>query len=607
MSETERPLMVMDVADWDQRKGAAGDALSPQRERWAEQVNWQLLSFHKGRIVKRMDSGLMMEFADARSCLQAAFSLNQLTASETQHPDDSNRPQLRVGAHLAHYTQARDEATGRDVKLTTALAALAKPGEVLVTAELRDRLSDGLDADFEDLGERRMESSIQSVRLFHARPGQGDAPDWSMAATRDLRPGLAVIPFDGGIPGTKHWMIGELIAEGVIARLSHSIGLRVISRNSTSALRDRGGLDEIERHLGATFVLSGSYSVRGKALTVSAELAEARSHTLLWSGQLQHTLGDLLQEESALLYELARTVSQMLSKSQVGKALAQPLPRLDSSLLLLAGISMTHSHSAKTFERGRQALTELTERHPGLALPRAWLGMWYVLSVVKGQSGDARGDTQRAREQTARALEAEPNNAMALAVEGHIQCQLLGNPQQSRSYLNAAIEANPSEPMAWLFKSLVSGMWGSSSAAVTEAFIARSLSPVDPLRYFFDLLTGNALLADRRLEQTIACAQRSLRANKHHAPTLRLLLTAQAELGLIDEGKKTLSDLLAEVPGLTVSSYLGMGSTDSPMRQRMASAMRQLGLPEGGGVPADEQAGRSPQRGGRARPLAGRR
>ena len=88
-------------------------------------------------------------------------------------------------------------------------------------------------------------------------------------------------------------MIGELIAEGVIARLSHSIGIRVISRQSTSALRDHGGLGAIERHLGATFVMSGSYSMRGKKLVVRAELAEARSHTLLWKGQLRGVIDDL--------------------------------------------------------------------------------------------------------------------------------------------------------------------------------------------------------------------------------------------------------------------------------------------------------------------------
>jgi len=305
---------------------------------------------------------------------------------------------------------------------------------------------------------------------------------------------VAIMPFQGGIPEAKQWMIGELIAEGVIARLSHSIGFRVISRQSTSALRDRGGLNQIEHHLGATYVLSGSYSLHGKKIVVKAELAEARSHTLLWSGQLRGDVDDLLQEESKLLYGLAHKVAQALAHghAQVRKALTQPLPSFDSSFLMLAGISMTHSHSAKSFKRGHEVLTELTVRHPGFALPKAWLGMWHALNVIKGESSNIPLDIQRAREQTQRALEAEPRNALALAVEGYIQCQLLGNPAEARKHLDTALAANPSEPMAWLFRSAYSTMWDSSSMSVTEAYFARSLSPVDPLRYFFDLLTGCA-------------------------------------------------------------------------------------------------------------------
>jgi adenylate cyclase len=564
-----RPLMAMELA--------AGD---PGMDRWAGEAHWQLLAFHKGRIVQRTASGLVMEFADARSCLQAAFALGASADAAGSRSEAARRPRMRTGAHLASYSQGDNGPVGADWKLTSGLAALAQPGEVLLTAELRDQLADGLDADFEDLGDRQIPALKQPVRLFRAHAGEASEPDWSTIAHRDLRPGLAVVPFKGGIAEAKRWMIGELIAEGVIARLSHSIGIRVISRQSTTAFRSRGGLGDIERHLGATFVLSGSYSIRGKKLIVSAELAEARSHTLLWSGQLQQSVNDLLQEESALLHELASTVATALEKAHVRKGLAQPLPSLDSSFLMLAGISMTHSHSDKTFQRARSALAELTSRHPELALPRAWLGMWHALNVVKGKSADARSDTAQAQEQTLRALQAEPGNAMALAVEGYIQCQLLGNPQEARQRLNAAIEANPSEPMAWLFKSFASAMWGSGRAAVTEVYVARALSPVDPLRYFFDLLTANALLADNRHELAIASAQRSLRSNKGHVPTLRLLLTAQAELGRIEEAKETLGRLLAQTPRLTVASYLAMGSTDSPMRQRGARAMRQLGLPE---------------------------
>jgi TolB-like protein len=572
--------MVMDIVGAVWRAWDGDDALVHRLRRWAGDAYWQLLSHHKGHVVRQTSSGLMMEFADARSCLHAAFALNQLADSVNARSDEPKRLRLRAGAHLASYSRGQNEPVDQDMQLTSELAAMTKPGEVLLTAELRDRLADGLDADFEDLG-YWVESFNQPVRLFRAHPKHEDFSVNLTPGDRNLRPGLAVIPFKAGIQESRRWMIGELIADGVIARLSHSVGLRVISRQSTSALRDSNGLGDIERYLGATFVLSGSYGIRNRQLIVTAELAEARSHTLLWSGQLRHALEDLLQEESELLHELAHTVAQALGKAQVRKALTRPLPSLDSSFLMLAGISMVHSHSGKIFESGRDVLTELTTRHSEFALPRAWLGMWHALNVVKGRSGNVAHDTRQAREHTMRALQIEPNNAMALAVEGYVQCQLLGKPELARDHLEAAIQANPNEPMAWLFKSLFSAGWGASSLSVTEAYFARSLSPVDPLQYFFDLLTGNALLADHQYEQAIAHGRKSLRANKHHVPTLRLLLTAQAELGWIDEAKETLGQLLAETPELTVSSYLSMGSAESPMRQRMASALRQLGLPEG--------------------------
>ena len=184
--------MVMDVADWDHRVSASGEALVHRLRQWVGEAHWQLLSFHKGHIVKRMNNGLMMEFADARSCLQAAFALGQLADSQAEA---SKRLQLRAGAHLANYSQRQDELVGPDVRLTSRLTALAKPGEVLVTAELRNRLADGIDADFEDLGYLRVEPSSRQVRLFRACSRHGDVSDWKMVAHRDLRPGLAIIPF----------------------------------------------------------------------------------------------------------------------------------------------------------------------------------------------------------------------------------------------------------------------------------------------------------------------------------------------------------------------------------------------------------------------------
>ncbi len=575
----QRPLMAVEFPEHIQSLRSEHDSPVDRWRRLAGEAYRHLLAQHHGRVVKHVGHGLVIEFADAHRCVKAAFALNRLATTLKGRSEASSPSQLRTAAHLPSGSSSNREASHRDLKLATELAASAEPGALLITAELRDRLTHGLDADFEDMG-YWVESFAQPVRLFQAQPIPVGCLNDAISGSSDLRPCLAVIPFKPLASDTTHGMLGDLIAEGVIARLSHGMGLRVISRQSTSALRYSDEPNEIEHHLGATFVLTGSYRIRDRKLVVTAQLTEVCQSEPLWSGQIQHALADLLQTESELLHELARTVVQTLGMTQLHRAMTRPLPSLDSGFLMLAGVSMVHSHSSKVFERGREALGVLVERHPEVALPQAWLGMWHALNVVKGTSGQVARDIKRAYEQTQRALEIEPENAMALAVQGYIQCQLLSEPDRARRNLILAIEANPNEPMAWLFKSLHSAMWGSSSWAVTEVNFACALSPVDSLQYFFDVLKCNALLANHRLEDAIASGHRALKAQKHHIPALRLLLTAQAEQGRLAEGRATLRELRAEAPELTVSSYLSMGSADSPLRQRIANAMRQLGLPE---------------------------
>jgi adenylate cyclase len=480
-----RPLLVMgrDAPD-------AVRTNAPQNEcwrRWVAFAHWQLLLHHKGHIVQQTAHRVWVEFGDSHDCLLAAFALNRSSEAPGSLVDLSAGLTLRSAAVLARYFPGERHPVEEDRRWAAELSALAGPGELLITAELRDRLANGLDADFEDLGPWTSPAS-EPLRLFRAHATSGPGSDCWTEFGGDLRPGLAIMPFlaDARHPG--HWVIGELIAEGVISRLSANIGMRVIARPSTSALRACEGLSDIERRLGAQFVVTGRYSVHKGQLLVTAELADAGSHWVRWTTLQQCPLEDLLQEQSELLQALALGVAQALRPLQVGPALTRPLPSFDSNCLMLASLSMGHHRAGPCDERGREALTQVIARHPTLALPKAWLALWHTVNVVMGRSSQAKVDIGRARELTQQALEEEPHNAMALAVEGYIQCQLLGNPKQAHCLLTAAIEANPSEPMAWLFKSLCSAGWDDGAWAVTEAEFGYALSPLDPLRYLFDLL-----------------------------------------------------------------------------------------------------------------------
>jgi len=582
MPRHTKVLLVMDVVESVRLMEQDEDEFIRRWQALVSEVEHRLLPLHGGRLVKSLGDGLMLEFADARHCTKAAFALQELSRQGNGNRPPDQHMHLRVGGHLADFVAGQHDIYGSDVNLTARIATLAGPNEIVVTAELRDQITAGLDADVEDLGECHLKHVKEPVRAYRLGPvGHAPVIPASEASAADFRPTIAVIPFEARSNEPEHFVIGELIADGVIAQLSRSPDIRVISRLSTTAFRGRAAvMPEVETRLDASFVLSGSYVASGDKVLLMAELADTRKNDIVWADRISGATADLLQAQSEMLNHLAEATARALIDAQVQHSLVQPMPRLDSSSLLLGGISMMHRSSVRDFERSRQALDALIERHSRIATPRAWMAKWYIMRILRGLSSSPKEDAHLALEQTKRALDIEPGNALTLAVEGHAYCQLLSNYELAELRLRQSVASNPNEPMAWLFKSVLSTMWGGPRDAVNEVEYANALSPIDPLKYYFDMLLASALLTVNDHDRAIERARQSLRANRHHAPTLRVLLTAQVEVGLLEDARSTLSMLLQETPGLTLSSYLAIGSASSVTRQRCAVALRAMGIPE---------------------------
>ncbi len=582
MNRSTKVLLVMDVVESVRLMEQDEDDFVRRWQQLVQQAEQQILPLHGGRIVKSLGDGLMLEFASAQGCLNAAFAIQQFGRNINEQLAPDRRMHLRMGAHLAEFVADKHDIYGTDVNLTARFATLAGPGDLVVSAELRDCIPTGLDADIEDLGECHLKHMLEPVQAYRAWP----VGDKSLAATEkteepDFRPTIAVVPFDARSNEPEHFVIGELLADGVIAQLSRSADLRVISRLSTSAFRGRpDSMAEVETRLGASFLLSGSYVASGGRLLIFAQLSDARSDEVIWADRLSGDTQDLLQPQSELINNLATAAGRALVESEVKQSLAQPLPRLDSGSLLLGGISLMHRSSLRDFDRSRQVLEALLDRHNRSATPRAWLAKWYTLRVIRGLSSEPGKDSRLALEQTRRALDLSADNALSLAIEGYARCQLLGEASLAQIRIDEALKLNPNEPMAWLYKSVWSSMWAGSDDAVAEAEHASRLSPIDPLRYFFDVVLASAQTINGDFDQAEEFAKRSLRANRHHQPALRVLLQAQVESEKLEAAKETLQLLLLEAPGLTVSSYLSMGSSTSKTRIRFAEVLRKMGVAE---------------------------
>lgn len=556
-------------------------------DRWRRFVNLvrtQLLPSHSGRMVKSLGDGMLLEFERVPGAVDAALAIQRRVDEINLGVEPSARIALRVGGHVSEVVVDSDDIYGAGVNLAARLASLAGPGEIVVSSELRDELVAGLDAEVEDLGECFLKHIDAPVRAFRVGP-VGPRPEVRAASQEaaDLRAVAAVVPFDcmGDPADPEHRALGELMADGVIALLSGNRSLRLVSRMSTAAFRGRRAAPaELEQHLGAAYVLSGSYLVQGSRLLVTYEVADVKHGTVLSAERVVGEIGELLQEHSELLYRMALALSQAVLDTEVEAARLRPPPTLQSYTLQLGSIQLMHRSTGRDFERVRDILEHLIARHPRLAVPRAWLAKWYVLRVTRGIVRDNGAEAAIAMEHTRRAIDADPVCSMALAMQGFVQCHMLRDLDGAMKTLDAALAVNPNDSLAWLFKGVVLSLWGQGELALEAVTEAKALSPLDPLGHYYDALAAPAALAAGRYEMAVELAQRSLRVNRSHSPTLRALVIALSQLDRLTEAGAAVQTLLALEPGLTVQSYLERspaGANDT--RRRYAEALRRAGVP----------------------------
>ena len=545
----------------------------------------KMIPRHHGRVVKSLGDGMLCEFDHARHAVQAATALHQLIKPANQGRSESQKLYLRIGINATRLYLDDVDVYGTGVNLAARLATLAGPGETIASAGVRDQLTDGLDADLEDMGDCFLKHVPEPVRAYRIGP-PGPRPVLQPAAEYNnlLKPAMAVIPFTARSNEPEHLAIGELIADGVNSQLSKTRSLRVIARLSASAFRGRAESSEavISNALAVQYILRGSYTplTRGRnaKLLVQAELADPTSGETLWTERIQGSVADLLNEESETCQRLAQACHLAVARFETEKVWRQPLETLESYSLQLSGIHLAHSSNAREFQRAADILQALATRHPRLADPYAWLGKWHVLKVIRGNSTTPAADAQSALKACDEALARFPGHSTAHAIRGYVLSQTSTERDQSRDALDFSINTAPNDVHGWLYRSVWGQHWGDTAEAVNDALFARKLSPLDPLGFFFDGVLSSAYAFNGQYQQAIETAQRCLRLDRNHIPAVRTILVSQVESGQLAAAQKTGERLRLLAPEFSLEAYRAIGNMESNARKRVYEALKVVGF-----------------------------
>jgi adenylate cyclase len=553
--------------------------------RWlalVSQIQTNLLPTCKGKLVKQLGDGMLLEFDTIQDALFAAFAIQRASDSRNQDVAPDRRILLRIGIEVDEVIIDKDDVYGRGVNLASRLATLAGPGEIVISGRAREQLTPGLDGDIEDLGDCYLKHFRDPVRAYRIRPPGLYPANEPGLPPHDLLPALAIVPFAGRDIAPEHNVLGEILAEEMIRELSRSPDLSVISRLSTTAFRGRDyTVQGIGAHLNADYVLSGIYRVIGQQVTLDSELAEAKSGQIIWTKRHKGQIAGILNGKRELIDHVVAAVEAAVMSREVQRAYSQSLPTLKSYTLMIAAIALMHRLSPHDFEEARRLLETLVQRAPRQPVPQAWLAKWHVLRVQQGWSANPKEDAALALQCTRRALDTDPHCSLALAIDGFVHTNLLKQLDVALERYELALRTNPSDSLAWLLKGTLHAFKGEGIQAVTCTHRALRLSPLDPHRYFYDSLAATAHLSAHQFDRALKAAQRSLRANRTHTSTLRAMAVAQWHLGHHEAAREAARELLKLEPSFTVTGWIERSPSSAyGIGKEWAETFREIGLPE---------------------------
>lgn len=580
LHRVRRAIVVVDVVESVRLMQANEADVIDRWRRFVNEVRTQVLPQHGGRMVKHLGDGMLLEFQGVHQAISATLDINRRVPAYNTGRTPDAAIHLRMGVHVADVVADEFDIYGTGVNLAARLAGLAPAGDIVVSPEVNEQLIVGLDADTEDLGECWIKHVATPVRAYRVTVAGVDAvPKFRPLRSGSMRPALAVFDFSGE---ASMQLLGSLLADEFSALLAVNGTVDVISRLSTRRrLRPDTGAPELLRHLEAAYGIAGSCVESGAQVVLRIELLFATTNTIVWSGVARADARDAVAAPARVLEDLCSQAMGALNAHETRRVRTMPIASLESYALLIGGVALMHRLSVSDFDRARSLLEGVIERVPRHPDAHAWMAKWHILAAHQGWSDNTAATASRAAESARRALDLDDSCALALTISGMVQTYFRRRLDEGEALYRRALDANPNDSLAWLLKGTLHGFRGEGAAALHDTRLALSLSPLDPMRYYYLALAASAAASAGEHEEAVSLALLSLRANSMHASTLRVLTIAYSMLGKLDEARPVVQKLLTLDPGFTVSRFLERApGADFEIGKTFAYALARAGVPQ---------------------------
>lgn len=551
-----------------------------------------LIAAHGGRARELRGDAVVAEFERASDALTAAVAFQAHNSAVNASVEDDIRPGLRIGISLGEVIIADGTITGAGVVLAQRLEQLAETGGIVVQGSVAETVPTRLPFDFDDLGEQTVKGFDKPVRAFTARlrPGEtlpaaeekaGPSPPPVRGGVAG-KPSIAVLPFANMSNDPEQEYFADGISEDIITALSHIKQWLVIARNSSFAYKGRHvDTRDVARALGVRYVLEGSVRKGGNRLRITGQLIEAETGAHLWADRYDGELEDVFALQDRVTESVIGAIEPSLRLAEIARATRKQPGDFDAYDLYLQALPHLYTIRPEPNRQALDLLHQAIELDPAYAPALAYLAWGYEERVTRAWGDYGEDDTGTAIALARRAIAADRNDVLVLAVAGFVLVMLARDYRHGLEAIDRAREINPNIAFVSFLVGAAYTICGKPEEGLACIENAIRVSPGDPGAFFFHTAAAMAHLMCGRPAEACEQATRSARMYPDWDTTYRVLAPALVQLGRVDEAHAAVAKLRELSPSITVSRLRALW----PLRNRetfeeILDGLRRAGLPE---------------------------
>jgi adenylate cyclase len=547
-----------------------------------------------GRVFSIAGDGLMAEFPSSIGAVKCALRLQAEAARRNAKSPADERIFFRIGINSGEVIAEGGRVGGTTVNIAARLESLAEAGGVYLSATVYEVVRRTVAVAYESVGHKRLKNIRDPVSIYSipaeacsawsgmpALPREGAPGATGMQALADYRASLAVVPFRTLQRDQTDAYFAEGIVDDIIRLLSGLNDLLVVSRSSTlNFARVPIDIREVAHELNVRYVLHGGVQRSGEALRIAVELSEAPPGTVIWADRFDGQVSDLFSLQDRIAVQVATTIAPQLRERELNRALRKHPESMTAYDLTLQALDLFGRMDRNSLARANRLLEQAIAHDAGYAPAYSYKASFLAQWIGQGWSKDELADRVASAEAARMAIERDPNDAVALAIYGHVQSYLMKDYKVGQELLERAVTAGPSCAWAWGYSSLTLGYLGDCAAAIARAERAVRLSPIGPDSFWWEHFLSQAYYLSGRFRDAIDWGRLSAAHAPANASNLRCLSASLVAAGEITEAKRLAAQLMSYVPTFGLSSFRERTPLRGEVRETFIDLLRQAGLPD---------------------------